>query len=285
MRYGPLFWREAREEPEWSELSSKAATTFIALCGYADKDNVCYPSAGALSHDTQMSRKTIYRALEELEKVGFVRRIGYVHVGQISPVSKRKLEIPQGHVEQEGHDEPRTEDKEGHSKESVSMDTVSMDTGGSSMDTGSHDQPYQYIYKEGEESGDSCTLDELVNFHLEYFCRVNGIASNGKSTLINQLNTEEKVQVICTCIVGDELVENWNSSLFLKGLIKNRNHLPLQSRRWTEYLDNRTSPLRKLISDLQTYGRLAETNYANSIRNEIGQSVLDYIYQIVGGES
>lgn len=40
----------------------------------ANKDGSCFPAVGTIAKDLSLSKRTVYRALEELEQKGFVRR-------------------------------------------------------------------------------------------------------------------------------------------------------------------------------------------------------------------
>ena len=47
----------------------------ICLANHAGPDGTCWPSQAVISEYTELSQKTIYRNLAELEKEGFVRSV------------------------------------------------------------------------------------------------------------------------------------------------------------------------------------------------------------------
>jgi len=57
-----------------SELPSRAVNVFRYLKDRANRDNQCFPSIGTIAKDLHISDSTVKRALNDLEKAGFIKR-------------------------------------------------------------------------------------------------------------------------------------------------------------------------------------------------------------------
>ena len=57
------------------ELPHRAVTVYVYLCDMANKKRECWPSTITISKDLGLSRRTIFRALKDLEKAGLIERI------------------------------------------------------------------------------------------------------------------------------------------------------------------------------------------------------------------
>ena len=57
-----------------ADLPHRAVTVFMYLKSRAGKDRQCFPAIGTIAADLKLSRRTVERALADLEKAGFVRR-------------------------------------------------------------------------------------------------------------------------------------------------------------------------------------------------------------------
>lgn len=57
-----------------SELPSRAVNVFRYLKDRSNRDNQCFPSIGTIAKDLHISDSTVKRALNDLEKAGFIRR-------------------------------------------------------------------------------------------------------------------------------------------------------------------------------------------------------------------
>jgi CTP-dependent riboflavin kinase len=51
-----------------------AKLVLICLANYADHEGACFPSFKTLMNQTEQSRRTVIRKIEELEKLGFMKR-------------------------------------------------------------------------------------------------------------------------------------------------------------------------------------------------------------------
>lgn len=52
------------------ELPHRAVTVFIYLKDRAGKDGTCYPAIGTIAKDLKLSRRTVQRAIVDLEQTG-----------------------------------------------------------------------------------------------------------------------------------------------------------------------------------------------------------------------
>ena len=52
------------------ELPHRAVTVLIYLKDRANKDGTCYPAIGTIAKDLKLSRRTVQRAIADLEKTG-----------------------------------------------------------------------------------------------------------------------------------------------------------------------------------------------------------------------
>jgi len=57
-----------------ADLPSRAVTVFMYLKNRANKDKSCFPSTATIADALSLSRRTICRALNDLEQAGFIRR-------------------------------------------------------------------------------------------------------------------------------------------------------------------------------------------------------------------
>ena len=76
-------------------LSHKAVSVYCYLCNRADKNGECYPSIRLISEDLNLSKATIFRAFNELEKQDLLERFPRYHAkgGRRSSLYKIKGEI------------------------------------------------------------------------------------------------------------------------------------------------------------------------------------------------
>ena len=57
------------------DLPHRAVTVYVYLCDRANKKRECWPSTITISKDLRLSRRTIFRAFNDLEKAGLIKRI------------------------------------------------------------------------------------------------------------------------------------------------------------------------------------------------------------------
>ena len=57
------------------DLPHRAVTVYVYLCDMANKKRECWPSTVTISKDLGLSRRTIVRALNDLENAGLIKRI------------------------------------------------------------------------------------------------------------------------------------------------------------------------------------------------------------------
>ena len=72
------------------DINHRAVTVFKYLKERAGKKDVCFPSVGRIASDLKLSKRTVFRALNELEKLEFISRtVRYtVNGGQSSNLYK-----------------------------------------------------------------------------------------------------------------------------------------------------------------------------------------------------
>ncbi len=59
----------------YSNVPHRAKTVYCYLCDRANKKGLCWPSALTIALDLAISKRTVFRALKELEEEGFIKRI------------------------------------------------------------------------------------------------------------------------------------------------------------------------------------------------------------------
>ncbi|ADU21917.1 MULTISPECIES: helix-turn-helix domain-containing protein [Ruminococcus] len=59
-----------------TDLPHRAITVFCYLCDRSNKKGECFPSSRTIAKDLNISRRTVFRALNDLEKEGFIKRKG-----------------------------------------------------------------------------------------------------------------------------------------------------------------------------------------------------------------
>jgi len=57
-----------------ADLPHRAVTVFMYLKNRAGKDGQCFPAIGTIASDLSLSRSTVFRALDDLEQKGFIKR-------------------------------------------------------------------------------------------------------------------------------------------------------------------------------------------------------------------
>lgn len=57
-----------------SDLPSRAVNVYRYLKDRANKENQCFPAIGTIARDLHLSDSTVKRALNDLEKAGFIKR-------------------------------------------------------------------------------------------------------------------------------------------------------------------------------------------------------------------
>ena len=65
--------RYSREIYEY-DLPHRAVTVFMYLSNRANKSRTCFPSVKRISEDLHISKSTVFRALNDLEYVGLIKR-------------------------------------------------------------------------------------------------------------------------------------------------------------------------------------------------------------------
>ena len=65
--------RYSREIYEY-DLPHRAVTVFMYLSNRANKSKTCFPSVKRISEDLHISKSTVFRALNDLEAVGLIKR-------------------------------------------------------------------------------------------------------------------------------------------------------------------------------------------------------------------
>jgi len=57
-----------------SELPHRARAVYMYLSDRSDKEGKCYPAIGTIARELKLSRSTVKRALDDLEKSGYLRK-------------------------------------------------------------------------------------------------------------------------------------------------------------------------------------------------------------------
>ena len=57
-----------------AELPHRAVAVYMYLKNRANRHGSCFPAVGTIADDLSLSRRTVYRALDELEQHGFIKR-------------------------------------------------------------------------------------------------------------------------------------------------------------------------------------------------------------------
>lgn len=57
-----------------SGLPHRARTVYMYLKDRCDKENQCYPSIGTIASELQLSRRTVERAIVDLEHAGLIAK-------------------------------------------------------------------------------------------------------------------------------------------------------------------------------------------------------------------
>ena len=60
-------------------LTHKAIAVYCYLCNRADKNGECYPSVRLISKDLSLSKSSVFRAFNELERNGLLQRLPRYH--------------------------------------------------------------------------------------------------------------------------------------------------------------------------------------------------------------
>ena len=57
-----------------ADLPHRAVTVYMYLKNRANKNKSCFPAIGTIADDLSLSRRTVCRALSDLERARFIRR-------------------------------------------------------------------------------------------------------------------------------------------------------------------------------------------------------------------
>ena len=57
-----------------AELPHRAVAVYMYLKNRANRQGSCFPAVGTIADDLSLSKRTVYRALDELEQHGFIKR-------------------------------------------------------------------------------------------------------------------------------------------------------------------------------------------------------------------
>ena len=57
-----------------ADLPHRAVTVYMYLKNRANKDKSCFPAIGTIASDLKLSKRTVERALADLERAGFLLR-------------------------------------------------------------------------------------------------------------------------------------------------------------------------------------------------------------------
>ena len=60
-------------------LTHKAVAVYCYLCNRADRNGECYPSVRLISKDLSLSKSSVFRAFNELERNGLLQRLPRYH--------------------------------------------------------------------------------------------------------------------------------------------------------------------------------------------------------------
>lgn len=60
-------------------MTHKAVAVYCYLCNRADKNGECYPSVRLISKDLSLSKSSVFRAFNELERNGLLQRLPRYH--------------------------------------------------------------------------------------------------------------------------------------------------------------------------------------------------------------
>ena len=66
------------------ELSHRAKTVYMYLKDRSNADGTCWPSVRRIAEDLKLSRRTVQRALSDLEHHGFLERTSHQGEGALS---------------------------------------------------------------------------------------------------------------------------------------------------------------------------------------------------------
>ena len=58
-----------------ADVPSRAVLVFVYLKNRANKDKTCFPAIGTIAADVKLSKRTVERALVDLEKAGLLDRV------------------------------------------------------------------------------------------------------------------------------------------------------------------------------------------------------------------
>ncbi len=74
-------------------LPHRAVSVYCYLCGRANKKGECFPSVRTVAEDLHISKRTVFRAISDLEHAGLLTRTARrrVHGGRSSSLYKIKI--------------------------------------------------------------------------------------------------------------------------------------------------------------------------------------------------
>lgn len=81
-----------------TDLPHRAVSVFCYLCDRANRKGQCWPSTQTIAEDLNMSRRTVFYALNDLEKEGFIKRIGRLRDDKGSSSNLYQIKVVRKHV-------------------------------------------------------------------------------------------------------------------------------------------------------------------------------------------
>ena len=82
-----------------TDLAHRAVSVFCYLCDRANRKGQCWPSTRTIALDLNMSRRTVFRALHDLEEKGFIKRVGRIRDAYSGSSSNLyQIEVVRKHV-------------------------------------------------------------------------------------------------------------------------------------------------------------------------------------------
>ena len=77
--------------PVMGQLSPHELSVFVYLCWRAGKDKSCFPSYTLIEKDTNVSKRTAIRAIQQLEDLGWIKRVPRTRSGGSSASNEYRI--------------------------------------------------------------------------------------------------------------------------------------------------------------------------------------------------
>ena len=65
-----------------ADLPSRAKVVYFYLFDRADQEGYCFPAINTIARELSISRSTVKRAIQDLERHGYLEKLSLIHISE-----------------------------------------------------------------------------------------------------------------------------------------------------------------------------------------------------------